>query len=339
VAGHFGAARFRKARFRRGSGDDDEDAGVGDDMIPITQQAASRRPSVALALGAGGAKGLAYIGVIEELRRAGFDIVAIAGSSMGALIGGIHAAGKLEVYRDWVCALQKIDVLRLVDWTLSRGGLIKGERIIGVLREMIGDIDIEALPIEFTAVATDIDRQREVWLSRGPLFDAIRASIAIPMVFHPHHVDDRRLVDGGLMNPVPLAPLLRARSDYIVAVSVNGPEEALAPQREAGVSSRRGLHGRIAALVGHHSRDEETQRAPGWLDIVTRALDLMQDNLAQMKLAAHRPDLLIELPRNIGMAYEFYHARAIIEAGREHTRRALASWPPRGGSDEAVTRS
>lgn len=102
-------------------------------MIPIAQQTTPRRPSVALALGAGGAKGLAYIGVIEELQCAGFDIVAIAGSSMGALIGGIHAAGKLDVYRDWVCALQKIDVLRLVDWTLSRDGLIKGERVIGVL--------------------------------------------------------------------------------------------------------------------------------------------------------------------------------------------------------------
>ena len=300
-------------------------------MIPIAQQTTPWRPSVALALGAGGAKGLAYIGVIEELQRAGFDIVAIAGSSMGALIGGIHAAGKLDVYRDWVCALQKIDVLRLVDWTLSRDGLIKGERVIGVLREMIGKIDIEALPIEFTAVATDIDRQREVWLSRGPLFDAIRASIAIPMVFRPHRIDDRRLVDGGLMNPVPLAPLLRARSDYIVAVSVNGPEDALAPQRDASASPRRSLRGRIAALVGHPPHEEETQRAPGWLEVMTRALDLMQDNLAQMKLAAHRPDLLIELPRNIGMAYEFYRAREIIEAGREHTRRALAAWPATTG--------
>lgn len=195
---------------------------------------------------------------------------------------------------------------------------------------MIGKIDIEALPIEFTAVATDIDRQREVWLSRGPLFDAIRASIAIPMVFRPHRIDDRRLVDGGLMNPVPLAPLLRARSDYIVAVSVNGPEDALAPQRDASASPRRSLRGRIAALVGHHPH-EETQRAPGWLEVMTRALDLMQDNLAQMKLAAHRPDLLIELPRNIGMAYEFYRAREIIEAGREHTRRALAAWPATTG--------
>lgn len=154
------------------------------------------RPTVALALGAGGAKGLAHIGVIEEIEAQGYSIVAIAGSSMGALIGGIHAAGRLDVYRDWVCALAKLDVLRLVDWTFSGGGLIKGEKIIETLRGLVGDVQIEELPLTFTAVATDLERGREVWLSRGGLFDAIRASIAIPTVFRPHLIDGRRLVDG-----------------------------------------------------------------------------------------------------------------------------------------------
>ncbi|MBS0431699.1 MAG: patatin-like phospholipase family protein [Proteobacteria bacterium] len=310
------------------------------DPFPLrTADGASRKPTIALALGAGGAKGLAHIGVIEELQRAGFEIVAIAGSSMGALIGGIHAAGKLDVYRDWVCALQKIDVLRLVDWSLSRGGLIKGERIVALLRDMIGEIDIEALPIEFTAVATDIDRQREVWLTRGPLFDAIRASIAIPTLFRPQRIDDRRLVDGGLMNPVPLAPLLRARSDYIVAVGVNGPEQALAPQREASAESpRQGLRHKLAALIGRHRHEQETERARSWLETMTEAIDLMQHNLAQLKLAVHQPDLLIELPRNVSTAYEFYRAREIIEQGREHARRALARWPALhlSGADDDV---
>src|SRR6185437_10312960 len=142
---------------------------------------------------------------------------------------GIYAAGKLGVYRDWVCALQKMDVLKLVDWTLSGAGLIKGERIIGVLRELIGDVAIEELPIPFTAVATDLDREREVWLTRGSLFDAIRASIAIPTIFRPHPFHGHRLVDGGLMNPLPLTPLLQSLSDYTVAVNVNAPPEALPP--------------------------------------------------------------------------------------------------------------
>ena len=148
---------------------------------------------------------------------------------MGALIGGIYAMGKLDVYRDWVCTLAKFDVLRLLDWTFSGGGLIKGERIIGTLRELIGDTCIEELPLGFTAVATDLDREREVWLTRGSLFDAIRASIAIPTVFRPHSLDGRRLLDGALLNPVPVTPLIRDPADYLLAVSMDGAAELAAP--------------------------------------------------------------------------------------------------------------
>lgn len=197
--------------------------------IAIAETTAADKPTVALALGAGGAKGLAPIGVIEEIEAQGFEIVAIAGSSMGALIGGIHAMGKLDVYRDWVGALARFDVLRLLDWTFSGGGLIKGERIIDTLRSLIGDIRIEELPLAFTAVATDLDLEREVWLTRGRLFDAIRASIAVPTVFRLHRLDGRRLVDGGLLNPVPVSPLIGARADFLLAVSIDGPSEAAIP--------------------------------------------------------------------------------------------------------------
>ncbi len=152
-------------------------------------------PTVSLVLGSGGARGLAHIGVIEWLEAQGFRIVSIAGASMGALIGGIYAAGKLDLYRDWVVELERMDVLRLLDLSFSSNGLIKGDRVIGVLRELIGECDIEGLPISFTAVATDLDRQREVWLNRGPLFDAIRASIAIPTVFTPVVREGRTLVE------------------------------------------------------------------------------------------------------------------------------------------------
>jgi NTE family protein len=287
-------------------------------------------PTVALALGTGGARGLAHIGAIEAIEAAGCRIVAVSGSSMGALIGGIYAAGKLDVYRDWVCALQKMDVLKLVDWTLSGAGLIKGERIIGVLRDLIGAIDIEALPVPFTAVATDLDREREVWLTRGPLFDAIRASISIPTIFRPHLVRGHRLVDGGLMNPLPLTPLLRSASDYTIAVNVNGPPETLlAPAGPAQGKAHNGLRGRIAAFVkrtiGNH---EESTREPGWMDTLTQSLDLMQQNLAGFRLAADRPDLVIEVPRNACAVYEFYRASELIALGRERTERALAAWEP-----------
>ncbi|MEW5314480.1 MAG: hypothetical protein WDW38_005976 [Sanguina aurantia] len=184
-----------------------------------------RRPTVALALGAGGAKGLAHIGAIEEIEAQGFEIVAIAGCSMGALIGGIYAMGKLDLYRDWVSTLVKFDVLKLLDWTFSGGGFIKGERIMGTLLELIGDTCIEELPFAYTAVATDLEREREVWLTRGSLFDAIRASIAIPTVFRPYRLNGRVLVDGALLNPLPVSPLIRETADYMMAVSVDGPAE------------------------------------------------------------------------------------------------------------------
>lgn len=291
------------------------------------------QPTVALALGTGGARGLAHIGAIEAIEAAGYRIIAVSGSSIGALIGGIYAAGKLDVYRDWVCALQKMDVLKLVDWTLSGAGLIKGERIIDALRELIGEVNIEELPIPFTAVATDLDREREVWLTRGPLFDAIRASIAIPTIFRPHPVHGHRLVDGGLMNPLPLTPLLQSPSDYTVAVNVNSaPETLAASQTPVKQTARTGLRSRITAFVKRTIRNHDDKIAePGWMDTLTQSLDLMQENLTGFRLAADRPDLVIEIPRNASAVYEFYRASELIELGRERTQRALKAWQPATG--------
>ncbi len=289
--------------------------------------AAPARPRIALALGSGGAKGLAHIGAIEALEAAGFAIVAFAGSSMGARVGFIHAAGRLDVYRDWATSLAKMDVLRLVDWTLSGPGLIKGERIIGALRELVGEVDIEQLAIPFTAVATDIERQREVWISSGPLFEAIRASIAIPTLFHPQILNGRRLVDGGLLNPVPVTPLLRERFDYLVVVSVDGPAEAAPAPPE--VPPRGPYRQKIAALVEQllgRGAAPAVPREPGWMELMGQALDLMQANLAHLRLAAYRPDLLIEIPRNACAIYEFYRAEEMIALGRERAERALATW-------------
>ncbi|MDR3386603.1 MAG: patatin-like phospholipase family protein [Rudaea sp.] len=184
-------------------------------------------PTISLVLGSGGARGYAHIGAIEELLAQGYDIRCISGSSMGALIGGVYAAGKLDAYRDWVKALQRFDVLRLLDWTFTGGGLIKGDRIVDKLKDLIGEVNIEDLPLSYTAVAVDLMSQREVWFSRGSLFEAIRASIAIPTVFRPHHYQGRTLVDGGLLNPVPITPTLRDLTDCTIAVDVNAPAESL----------------------------------------------------------------------------------------------------------------
>ena len=303
-------------------------ADIADPGAVPPDAAVPRKPSVALALGAGGAKGLAHVGVIEEIEAQGFQITAIAGTSMGALIGGVYAMGKLDVYRDWVTTLARFDVFKLLDWTFSGGGLIKGERIIGTLREMIGDVCIEELPLAFTAVATDLDREREVWLTRGSLFDAIRASISIPTVFRPYAIDGRRLLDGALLNPVPVTPLIRDPADYLFAVSLDGPAQMTAPETdERDDEDDRSYRHRLGEFFGRllpHS--EGKPREPGAWDLLNQSMDLMQANLSRLRLAAYEPDLLIQLPRNVSTAYEFYRARELIERGRLQAREALAHW-------------
>lgn len=304
---------------------------------PRASKEVARKPTVALALGAGGAKGLAHIGAIEEIQAQGFEIVSIAGCSMGALIGGIYAMGKLDIYREWICSLDKFDVLKLVDWsfTFSGGGFIKGEKIIGTLLDLIGDTRIEELPIAFTAVATDIEREREVWLTRGSLFDAVRASIAIPTLFRPHVIDGRTLVDGALLNPVPVTPLIRDPADYLMAVSIDGPAESTSPERiSASVNPpKRGigqLLGRLLPGGNNEAKNGETKspQEPGALALLGQSMDLMQANLSRLRLAAYQPDLLVQMARNVSSAYEFYRARELIELGRERTRAALTAWRP-----------
>jgi len=292
-----------------------------------------RKPRIALALGAGAAKGLAHIGAIEVLEEHGFEIVAIAGTSMGALIGGIYGMGKLDIYRDWVTTLARFDVLRLVDWSFSGGGFIKGDRIMAALRELIGEVNIEELPIAYTAVATDIDREREVWLTKGPLFDAIRASIAIPTLFRPYTHEGRRLVDGALLNPLPVLPLMREDADYVVAVSVDGAAEMQKPpEKDVAVVADDGYTARIGRLLGRALPGSGTKaklKDPGAFDLMTQAMDLMQANLSRLRLAAYQPDLLIEIPRNVSTVYEFYRARELIELGRARTEKMLETWQPR----------
>lgn len=305
--------------------------------------------TLSIVLGSGGARGYAHIGVIEELIEQGFDIRSVAGSSMGALVGGVYAAGKLREYREWVRTLQKLDVLRLVDWSWRGGGLIKGERIISALKDLIGEIDIEQLPLAYTAVAVDIDAEREVWFSRGSLFQAIRASISIPTVFRPHCYEGRRLVDGGLLNPVPITPTLRDFTDFTVAVDVNAPEASTAdreapvtqPERDAPAAPPTravgGYRRQIAALLERmlerrsHRNGTPTQHLPemGMVELFARSLDTVQATLTRFKLAAQPADLLIEIPRDACAFYEFHRAEELIEVGRQRTREALARWHPR----------
>jgi len=179
---------------------------------------------VALVLGSGGARGYAHIGVIEELERRGYDIACIAGCSMGAVIGGIYAAGKLDDYRRWIESLDYLDVLRLVDVSF-RLGAIRGEKVFGQIRKIVGEVNIENLRIPYTAVAADLTNQQEIWFQEGCLHQAMRASAAIPSLFTPVVQGNRMLVDGGILNPLPIIPVVSSHCDLIVAVNLNSTNQ------------------------------------------------------------------------------------------------------------------
>ncbi|MBC3954207.1 MULTISPECIES: patatin-like phospholipase family protein [Pseudomonas] len=179
---------------------------------------------IALVLGSGGARGYAHIGVIQELERRGYEIACIAGCSMGAVVGGIYAAGKLDQYREWIESLDYLDVLRLVDVSF-RLGAIRGEKVFGQIREIVGEINIEDLRIPYTAVATDLTNQQEIWFQEGCLHQAMRASAAIPSLFTPVMQGGRMLVDGGLLNPLPIVPVVSSHCDLIVAVNLNSTHQ------------------------------------------------------------------------------------------------------------------
>lgn len=287
---------------------------------------ATSSKSVSLVLGSGGARGLAHIGVIQWLTENGYEIRSIAGSSMGALVGGIYAARKLEVYAEWVSALERAHVIRLLDPSLSRSGLFKGERIIGVLRELIGEHDIATLPLSFTAVATDFESGEEVWLREGRLFDAIRASIATPLVFTPFKHGQRTLLDGALVNPLPVAPTLDDGTDLTIAVNLGAPAESRpAPPQPAladgGNTCGKRIGNFVAALRPGRPSPEN---ALGLLDIAFASMQTMHDTIARLKLAVDAPDVTVEIPRNACGYHEFWRADELIALGRERAARALA---------------
>lgn len=226
--------------------------------------AGSRRTRVALALGSGGARGYAHLGAIRELRARGCDVVAIAGASMGAVVGGLAAAGREEDFAAWASGLRQRDVLRLMDFKLSAPGAVAADRLLNAIGELFGDADIEDLPVPFTAVATDLGSRREVWFQRGPLLPAVRASIAIPGFFTPVMINGRLLVDGGLLNPVPIDPTTAVPADLTVAVSLLGRREnhgRQAPSQESAAPQRREewrdrLRRTVASITGRDNGAE-----------------------------------------------------------------------------------
>lgn len=254
--------------------------------------------SVSLVLGSGGARGLAHIGVIRVLEEKGYRVRSVAGCSAGALVGGIYAAGRLAEYEDWVRNLTRLDMLNLLDISWVGGGLVKGDKVIKTMRKLVGERLIEDLPISFTAVATELRTGREIWLSEGPLFDAIRSSCSLPIFFTPVKRGEKRLVDGGVVNPVPIAPVFHDQTDITIAVNLGGR-----PAKESAQPAKKDFSAtEVAYLV----------------------FDAMQSTIARQKLAAYPPDLTIEIPRDAARTFDIDRAAEMIDLGR---KAAMASLP------------
>ena len=277
---------------------------------------------ISLVLGSGGARGYAHIGVIEELERAGYEIVAISGASMGALIGGLYAAGKLDAYKEWVLGLDALDVMALLDFSWDRRGMVRGDKVLNKLAQMLGDVRIEELPVPFTAVATDLKRNREVWFQKGDLLEAIRASISIPSFFTPVEKEGMLLVDGGVLNPLPVAPTMASYSDLTVAVSLFGgnsvPKIAMPEEVRAKESSLDAIVSEIIdrARVWIGSRSESEERGYHLFDVIDMTIESMQKTLVGYRLGGYPPDVMIEIPQQVCSVLDFHKAYEVIETGR-----------------------
>ncbi|RHW75511.1 patatin-like phospholipase family protein [Colwellia sp. RSH04] len=296
------------------------------------------KKSVSLVLGSGGARGLAHIGVIRWLNEHHFNIQSISGCSIGALVGGIYAANKLDEFEQWVKAIDKVDIVTLLDISWRSSGLVKGERIIKSLTKLVGDVMIEELPIKYTAVAADIANEKEVWMNSGKLFDAIRASISLPLLFTPVEYKGVHLIDGGVLNPVPIAPTFSDPTEFKIAVNLGADvENTKSFINQAKVSKPKGfeledktsftskIQQFIADLTNKVDDEDELSRV-GAYDIANQAFDAMQNTISRQKLAAYPPDFTIDIARNACGILEFDKAEEMIELGYVKAEQTLKAF-------------
>lgn len=276
--------------------------------------------NIALVLSGGGARGIAHIGVIEILEKRGYKISSISGASMGALVGGMYAAGKLEEFKEWMCSLDKMKVFSLVDFTFSSNGLVKGDKVLNAIKEFVPDINIEDLKIDFSATASDITNHKEIIYRTGSMYEAIRASIAIPTVLKPVIKDGSVIVDGGVMNNIPIENVKRKNGDLLVAVYVS----ADIPPVKLQISKKEEKQQKSVYLekinefyqqlykVSPKSKKEKL----GYFTLLEQTFNSAAMKLAQLTIEKGSPDILVNISRHTCGTYDFYKAAELVEIGR-----------------------
>jgi NTE family protein len=279
-------------------------------------------PVVGLALGSGSARGWSHIGVIQELEAMGIQPRVVAGTSIGALVGAVYVSGQLDEFSTWVRKLAVRDVVALMDFTFS-GGFVKGEKLFGFFLEQHRNPNIEDCEQRFVSVATEMKTGREIWITRGPILPAARASCAMPGLFSPVKYEDRWMLDGGLVNPVPVSACRALGADVVVAVNLNAQlvgmhmsrasqivaNEAVAPTGE------RGFWQKVVSYFESGNPD-----SPGLFDVIASSVNVMQDRITRSRMAGDPPEVtLVPLLQDFALM-DFHRAAEAIEEGRRLVR-------------------
>lgn len=287
--------------------------------------------NIALVLSSGGARGYAHIGAIRLLEQHGFNITSVAGTSMGALVGGMYAAGKIREFEDWVVSLDKKEVLRLTDFTISNKGIIKGKKVFDRIKQIVPECNIEDLNIPYCAVATDIVNGTERVFESGELYEAIRASVSIPTVFLPYMIDDHLFVDGAILNPIPVNRVHRTPGDLLVVVNVssNIPSERKNPADEAENNNSDNWYSEQLKLLKEKLNQVIPSRKNdylGILDVTERSFSTMLHKIAELTLEIQKPDILINISKESFGSYDLYRGKEIIDEGEQAALKAISEY-------------
>lgn len=282
---------------------------------------------IALVLSGGGARGIAHIGVIEELEKRGYEITSIAGTSMGALVGGMYAAGKLEEYKNWMCSLDKMKVFSLVDFTFSADGIVKCDKVLNAIKNFVPDTNIEDLKIDYSATAADIENHREIVYRTGSLYEAIRASVAIPMVITPVIKNGAIIVDGGVVNNLPISNVKRNKGDLLIAVYVN----ANVPIIKLNVSKKEEKEKKSVYLKKINEFYEylniispkQKKGKIGYFTLIDKTIVSASLQMVQLTIEKNPPDILVNISRDTCGTYDFYKAAELVEIGRIAAMKSL----------------
>ncbi len=285
------------------------------------------KKKVALVLSGGGARGIAHIGVIEELEKQGFEIVSISGTSMGALVGAVYALGKMEEYKNWIYTLDKKEVFKLIDFTFSSQGLVKGDKVLKKMKEFIPDRNIEDLKINYSATATDITNKKEVVFTKGSIYEAVRASIAIPTVFTPVKIGDSLLVDGGVTNPVPINHVKRTKGDILIVVHVNADVPVYKPFISIDEKNKKQskYQKNIDAFQNEFNSKTKKEKL-GYFKLINKTVGILTYQISKMTIEKFPPDILINVSRESCDIFDFYKAAELVEIGRHAAINSLKKY-------------